>query len=74
MGLLDFMKRPKTLDETQEEVDRTTIEKQKWDNQRAIWESRAAIAELKRRGQDPNAFREGGKFNLAKAWAWLKSH
>lgn len=67
MGILDFTKKPKTLDEMQEEDDRLTVEHQ-------IWQKKAAIAELKRRGQDPNNFKEGGKFNFAKIWQWLKSH
>ena len=67
MGIFDFAKKPKTLDELQEDDDRLTVE-------HSIWQKRAAIAELKRRGKDPSAFKDGGKFNWQKIWAWLRSH
>jgi|CryBogDrversion2_5_1035270.scaffolds.fasta_scaffold294037_1 hypothetical protein len=67
MGFFDFAKKPKTLDEEQEEDDRLTVE-------HSIWQKKAAIAELKRRGQDANNFKEGGKFNWSKIWTWLKTH
>jgi len=67
MGFFDFAKKPKTLDEEQEEDDRLTVEQ-------SIAAKKAAIAELKRRGQDPENFKEGGKLNFQKIWQWLKSH
>jgi hypothetical protein len=66
MGITDVFKKPKTLDELQEEDDRLTVEK-------SVAEKRFAIAELRRRGQNPNNFKEKGKFNLQKAWTWLRS-
>ena len=38
-----------------------------------VAEKRFAIAELRRRGQNPNNFKENGKLNLQKVWAWLRS-
>ena len=67
MGIFDFAKHKPTLDEKQEELDKTTLDRQ-------IWENKAAIAEYRRRGGDINAVKEGGRINISKVWQWLRTH
>ena len=67
MAIFGFGKREQTLDEKQDELDKTTIDRQ-------VWENKAAIAEFKRRGGDINAVRDKGKIDISKVWQWLKSH
>lgn len=70
MSILDSFKTKKTLSELQEEDDRLTTEL-------SVERKQSLIAELKRRGKNPNDFSNNGKksgINWSAVWRWLKSH
>jgi hypothetical protein len=71
MGVTDSVKKmfdkPKSLDELEEE-------EEEYDLKLSIAQKRAAIRELEKRGQNPNHFKFGGKFDFMKIFRWLREH
>jgi hypothetical protein len=71
VGITDSLKKmvapKKSFDELEEEEERKDLEL-------SIAQKEAAIIELKKRGQDPNHFKQGGRFNFGSIIKWLRTH
>lgn len=68
MGITDVFKHKPSLEELEEEDE-------VWDKKLSIAQKKAAIAELKKRGESPSHFKNVfGRIDFQKIVSWLKEH
>jgi superfamily I DNA/RNA helicase len=74
LGILDAFKSKKSLEELEEENDMWAKQDEIWEHKLSVREKQQLIKELKNRGQNPDHFKNGGKFSFSKIKRWLTEH